>query len=259
MTHAQTNRKEQQAWQRILRYTGDMLVLRSIGHTVAVVCIGIALFFTSCTSTPVAPSQKKTSSTSLLASSRPSWDETGATWHTIDIPFCSLATPPGKKLEIRSDAGEKLEISWVVGRMENGWLPGLRYEVYFYPPSDSPRRVQRHVIAGCFFPEGCNAARYRAADADQNGIPDRLLEVIWESWDFGADDGEPGYLDHVVQRYAAQTSRLTVTKHLYAYPKGCEPPVSYVPQVCDLKKECQPPYELVRQQVIVDKVMGRGF
>ena len=94
---------------------------------------------------------------------------------------------------------------------------------------------------------------------NQNGVPDRFLEVVWESWDFGADDGEPGYLDHVVQRYVAHSRKLTVIKHLYAYPEGCEPPVSTVPSVCELKKECQPPYKSVGQQVIVDKVMGRRF
>ena len=237
----------------------DMSTRPFIRRAIAVLCIHVLFVLPSCTSPWVTSPQKISSTPSLIASSHLPPDNAGATWHTIHIPFCSLATPPGKKLEIRSEAGEKLEISWVVGRMENGWLPGLRYEVYFYPPSDSPRRMQRHIIAGCFFPEGCNSARFRAADVNQNGIPDRFLEIVWESWDFGADDGEPGYLDHVVHRYLVHDSRLTVIKHLYAYPEGCEPPVSTVPSVCELKNECQPPYKSVGQQIIVDKVMGRRF
>ena len=150
--------------------------------------------------------------------------------------------PFGKIWEVQAESGERLEVHW--------WPPLFaHYKLVYFDGSGNS-----WPVAMCNWPQGCNGAWYWAPDENSNGIPDCIVESLWRSMDFGDDDGEPGYLDVKEHRLKTSTRQYSRTKILYNY--SCDPPVSYFPNVCDLRPGCNPPTASVYDVIENDPPLG---
>jgi hypothetical protein len=164
---------------------------------------------------------------------------------------CNLFTKTGKKLTVEAESGERLELFWTVdwfgeGRIIPRWL----FVLYYVRPDGRGGWYPPVRIGECHFSEGCNHGEFFAPDKNGNRVPDQFDRIAWENWDYGDDDGEAGYLDHIRHLYVLETDRYTVTKHLYYYPDGCRPPLSPPEDVCLIRKECRPPYRLFKEEIL---------
>jgi hypothetical protein len=176
-----------------------------------------------------------------------------ARWHTIDFPTCDCPSgcPAGRLGEaIDADSGERLEVQWVK-------QPFPHYELRYCPPGDQTG----FAISAGVFGEGANYAEYLAADADGNGKPDRFCLVIWHDWDFGYDQGTPGFLDHLLERYDVCKNQFSATLFLHRYAAGCTALIGSPACWCDLKqlkKECRPPSDMIFQVAPVVTALPLG-
>lgn len=169
----------------------------------------------------------------------------------------NIFTPTGRKVTIRAESGERLELWWVVDWLEGGkWLPRWTYLLYYLPPcGKDSESCPRRRIGECHFSEGCNFGRFTAPDANGNSVPDSFSGIAWDSWDYGDDDGVEGYLDHVRHTYDPSSGLYEVKKYLYHYPPACSMPMSPREDVCLVKKECQPPYRIFKEEVMESRYL----
>ncbi len=123
-------------------------------------------------------------------------------------------------------SGERLELWWT------GFFP--RYELkYFRSPA-----ARGETIGRCHFSQGCNRAFYLAPASAQGAAAACLAGVTWESYDYGHDGGEPGYLDRYIHSFDGCAKRYEVRHELLFY--ACAPPISHYPDVC--ASACEPPF-----------------
>lgn len=175
----------------------------------------------------------------------------GGEWHWITLPPASFISPTGTKETVMAASGERLEARWRVDWIGSGKIfPHWYYELRYFGTDCIPSRCTGVQVGKCHFSQGCNFIKYYSVDENGDGTPDRFLMTSWQSWDFGGDEGVEGFLDQVEHRYDPLTGRHGTMKRLYRYPSACEPPVSSPPYVCDLKEECKPPYEIVKEEVV---------
>lgn len=170
----------------------------------------------------------------------------------------SLFTSTGRKVSIRAESGEQLELWWLVDWIEGGkWFPRLAYILYYVPPcSRQDENCTKMRIGECHFPEGCNFGQFLAPDNNGNGVPDSFSGITWDSWDYGDDDGVEGYLDHFRHEYNPSNGYYAVTKYLYHYPAACTMPVSPGDNICLIKEPCKPPYKIFKEEKIESRYLG---
>jgi len=166
---------------------------------------------------------------------------------SISSDEASFFTKKGKKLSVTADSGERIELWW-----KFNWLK-LEFVLIYYNPSGTKQLRSGITIGRCLFSEGCNYGKFLGPDLDKNGIPDYFTEIIWDSWDFGADDDGDGYLDHYQYVFRPQENLYEVTNYKYFYPEKCTPPVSPWNNVCSIYSECKGPYVLKEKKILESK------
>ncbi|HOP85970.1 MAG TPA: hypothetical protein PKZ54_05800 [Syntrophorhabdaceae bacterium] len=166
---------------------------------------------------------------------------------SISYDQSSFSTKKGKKLTITADSGERLELWWKLN-----WLR-LQFILIYYNPSGSEKLRSGITIGKCSFSEGCNYGNFLGPDLDKNGIPDYFTEIIWDNWDFGADDDGDGYLDRYEYVFRPRENLYEVTNYKYFYPEKCTPPVSPWNDVCNIRSECKAPYMLKEKRILESK------
>lgn len=156
---------------------------------------------------------------------------------TVDIPDkCLIPWLSGKWSQEFSD-GSKLEgvCSSGVGSLADLYPA---YKLWYTSPSGESRR-----IAQCAFENGVNGASFRAKpDTDGDGLPDCLIDVDWDNFDGGDNDGpkcidgegpscdggwvfttsEEPYLDVLHYHFDANANKLSWVNQKYDYPQGTE-------------------------------------
>ena len=150
-----------------------------------------------------------------------------------------------------------MELWWTVDWIEGGkWFPRWTYILFYVPSCTGKDEVcPKRRIGECHFSEGCNSGQFLAPDANGNGIPDSFSGIIWDSWDYGDDDGIEGYLDHVRHTYNPLNGHYAVTKYLYHYPPACKMPMSPREDVCLVKEACRPPYRIFKEERIESRYL----
>lgn len=177
----------------------------------------------------------------------------GGAWHWIALPPANFVSPTGAKVTVKAMSGERLEARWTMEWLGAGKvLPHWYYELRYFGADCQDSSCTGLQVGKCRFPQGCNYIKYYSVDSNNDGMPDRVLMTSWENWDYGGDEGVEGFLDQIEYRYDPLTGRYGAMKRLYRYPSACEPPVSSPPYVCDLRDECKPPYELVKEEITQD-------
>jgi len=173
---------------------------------------------------------------------------------SISFDKSSFFTPRGKKLTMMADSKERLELWWKTNWLTSGnLLPNLQFTLIYYNPSGTDKQRSGIIIGKCRFNEGCNNGKFIGPDLDKNGIPDYFTEIIWNSWDYGADDVDDGYLDHYQYVYKPQENLYEVINYQYFYPEKCQPPVSPWNDPCNISSACKPPYILKEKKIIESK------
>jgi len=170
---------------------------------------------------------------------------------SISYDQLNFFTPPGIKLIMLADSGERLELWWTIDWFGMGYVfPRWRFALMYFNPKGTEKQRSGVRIGECRFREGCNQGVYFGPDMNKNNTPDYFTEIIWDNWDYGEDDGVEGYLDHYQHLYKPTINQYTVTRFLYFYPDGCIPPISPRDEVCRISQECKPPYRLKEKKVI---------
>ncbi|MCX8111333.1 MAG: hypothetical protein N3D15_08815 [Syntrophorhabdaceae bacterium] len=169
----------------------------------------------------------------------------------ISYDQLNFFTPPGTKLIMMADSGERLELWWTIDWLGMGYIfPRWRFALMYFNPKGKEELISGVRIGECRFREGCNHGAYFGPDMNKNNTPDYFTEIIWDNWDYGDDDGVKGYLDHYQHVYKPLINQYTVTRFLYFYPEKCTPPVSPRDEVCKISEECKPPYRLKEKKII---------
>ncbi|OPY78103.1 MAG: hypothetical protein A4E65_02425 [Syntrophorhabdus sp. PtaU1.Bin153] len=170
-------------------------------------------------------------------------------WHTVYTEPSNYLAGTGLRKVVRAKSGERIELWWVVDWLNKGRvIPRWHYELRYFRTRGG-RASEGFQVGECHFSGGCNSVRYRTSRMNEDGMPTEFQVLHWDSWDYG-NDGEEGYLDRIQHVYDVKRDWYVVTKGLYLYPRGCAPPVSSPPDVCDAKAECKPPYQPVKEEVI---------
>jgi hypothetical protein len=161
----------------------------------------------------------------------------------------NLFTTTGKKLVIKAESGERLELNWTMDWLERGRIiPRWLYALDYIRPDGRGGDLPAVRIGECHFSQGCNYGEFLAPDENGNGIPDLFARIVWDSWDYGNDNGVPGYLDHIRHVYIRETDTYIVTRYLCQYPAACRLPMSPPADVCRVSAACKPPYVLTGQE-----------
>jgi len=169
---------------------------------------------------------------------------------------CNIFTSTGKKLTIKAESGEKMELIWTVDWLGQGkFFPHWLFSLEYVLPDGRGGWLPPVRIGECHFSGGCNYGEFLAPDDNGNGIPDLFTQISWESWDYGDDEGIPDHLVLIRHLYVRETDRYTATRYLYRYPDGCRPPLNLSEDVCRIKKECLPPYRLFKEEILETRLL----
>jgi hypothetical protein len=175
-------------------------------------------------------------------------------WHTIYTEPSNYLAGTGLRRVVRAKSGERIELWWVVDWLSEGRvIPRWHYELRYFGAGGGPAS-RGFQVGECHFSGGCNSVRYRTSRMNEDGMPSEFQVLHWDSWDYG-NDGEEGYLDRIQHVYDVTRNWYVVAKGLYLYPRGCVPPVSSPPDVCDTKEECKPPYQPVKEEILESRLL----